>query len=66
MNEIPRDGKSYLAWHKKFGCLLVYCGKGSIYYREAGESKNMELKEFARWMDECGQWHEVFNDESDD
>lgn len=73
--EIPKDGKSYLAWHRHEGMISVYwsdtspeytigivtyCSQPSQgYWVYASDRGPMTAEHFDRWMDEYGQWHEV-------
>lgn len=67
MREIPRDGKSYLAWHKQYGsCFVSYNEFHGTFVLE-GILTVMSgtwtcVDHLTRWMDEKGKWHEV-NDE---
>lgn len=58
--EIPKDGQSYICWHKDNGhgfahwlfdekCYVIYT-KGGWYFTD---------DRFDRWMDEMGVWHEI-------
>lgn len=58
LTEIPKDGKSYLAWHKDYGMRLVAWHKSMGRYEDDWGPYQREA-EFARWMDERGNWHEV-------
>jgi hypothetical protein len=57
---IPRDGKSYLAWHKKDGMKLVFAPHfGTGYYQLQSDLIRMSLDEFSRYMNDHGQWVEI-------
>jgi hypothetical protein len=55
--EIPKDGRTYLMWHKVEGAKLVY-NQGYHFY-EIGNPVGWDPREFVRFMDERGQWHEI-------
>lgn len=56
--EIPKDGKTYLAWHIHDGMVLVRTVvTDSVWYHSSDD--RYLLNEFTRWMDEKGVWHEV-------
>lgn len=57
MTEIPRDGKTYLAWHETEGHILAYWG--FTCYRHMHDCNALDMCQVKRWMDEKGQWREV-------
>ena len=72
MSEIPKDGKSYLAWNNDKGMGTVVAKLASLCILDAPKPHweylfeyssriycTSDETEFARWMDERGQWHEI-------
>lgn len=55
--EVPKDGKSYLCWHKQLGFELVFWSFiGESYKTERGAG--IYMSNITRYMDEKGVWHE--------
>jgi hypothetical protein len=72
--QIPKDGRSYLAWHSYYGFRFVMSGHERVPVLKDGLLLTSDQdayidsfvglsygdgKEFIRWMDEHGQWHET-------